>query len=392
MAWQNMVIQMLIREECGEYNQVEISLGFLSRNFRFVRFPKFIVTYQKELGISNDGLAFLLHCYWYGDSCFASMSTIAERMGKSVDSIRRYANELEHNELIMRYYRIVNEDGEIREFEEYTNIIPPKWKYTSCRYDLSLVEIKSFELAIEHNEVILQEAEQEILSRLNTNGGTGKSASRGGSKSTGRVLADLQHELDLKEQDKLEQDTTNPPICEKDSQIGISDGDFSNGVQNNTDSGGSDTDDSIHSETDKIGGEANEVHSDDYKCSSGDSNISVDQEKDIEKLTYVQAVVAHWNGLADRYKDKISQRTTRPAKLSSVDKFAKGKYRAALQWYNAGIPLDKICEALDTWVGAHVGSPVPLNYFANHELPVVVDESEITPEAREWARKFMEEE
>jgi oligoribonuclease NrnB/cAMP/cGMP phosphodiesterase (DHH superfamily) len=26
--------------------------------------------------------------------------------------------------------------------------------------------------------------------------------------------------------------------------------------------------------------------------------------------------------------------------------------------------LDKICEALDTWVGAHAGAPVPLNYFA----------------------------
>ncbi len=186
--------------------------------------------------------------------------------------------------------------------------------------------------------------------------------------------------------------TTNPPIREKDAQIGTSDGDFSNGVQNNPDSGDSDTDDSIHSKTDKIGGEIDEVHSNGYRCSSGDSNISVDQEKDIEKFAYVQAVVAHWNGLADRYKDKISQRTTRPAKLSSVDKFAKGKYRATLHWHTEGIPLDKICGALDTWVGAHIGSPVPLNYFANHDVPVVTDESEITPEACEWARKFMEEE
>ncbi len=182
--------------------------------------------------------------------------------------------------------------------------------------------------------------------------------------------------------------TTNLPIREKDAQIGKSDGgDFLNGVQDNPDSNDGDTDNSIHSETDKVkGGEVNDINGID---SIGNSVNNPDNQ---DQLVYVQGVVDYFNGLRAKHPDKISQRTTRPAKLSSVDKFAKGKYRVALHWHTEGIPLGKICEALDTWVGTHAGAPVPLNYFANHDVPVITDESKITPEAREWARKFMEEE
>lgn len=191
--------------------------------------------------------------------------------------------------------------------------------------------------------------------------------------------------------DNITSVTTNPPIREKDAQIGKSDGgDFLDGVQNNSDSGDSDADNSIHSETDKIGGDENGSNRSSDSNVSSDNHLVPDGNIDDGRLTYIQGVVDYFNWLYIKYNDKISQRTTRPAKLQSVDKYAKGKYRAALGWYNQGIPLDRICEVLDVWVGAHTDSPVPLNYFANHEVPVEL--AEIDPEALAYVKEYFKEE
>ena len=181
-------------------NDVQITLGILSRKFRFVQIPKAIITYQCELGINNDMLAFLNHCYWYGDNCFASYKTMAKKMGKSVDSIRRYADKLVEKQLLHRVYRIINEEtNEIKEIgENFNSVVPEGWRYTSCCFDLALLELKAFNLAVEHGEFTIDEAKIEMTQRQQKNlqGGGSKSATTPPRKSATTVPANLQQELD----------------------------------------------------------------------------------------------------------------------------------------------------------------------------------------------------
>jgi len=90
-----------------------------------------------------------------------------------------------------------------------------------------------------------------------------------------------------------------------------------------------------------------------------------------QELKYVQTIVDTFNTLHSMYPQKITQRVARPAKIETMEKFATGKYRAALKWHNAGVDVETACENLRNWVaglpsGRGVGG---LNYFEGKPFP-----------------------